>query len=321
MKISLNWKNRTPGADGTRIFRAQEPFDAASLPGVLDTVAGGVSTYDDSAVVSGERYYYRTQVFKGENTALSSQLEAWALPRTGPGPQQLMDGDLEVGFFGEVAATDFINGATLQSRFALPGALRNSDTNWFKFAYKGKILFTPVRPILQTVTWLDLYNAGVVYGTDDFGNQPFGLQVNQRRVITINGENFLVRLFEGRPKPVRPWANYGTDTSYPGRNTDSIGLEGSEWNDLMNRVVTNGLPFSLRKPPFIGAIPQNQVLDLGSCWTQDFDTGTKNLVRSQTLTNIGGAYAVTYSDTSYQIYVNSWNTFNPTWRPVLEWLP
>ncbi len=321
--ITLNWKNRSPSAEGTRIFRAPAPFDATSLPEPLATVGPGIERYDDAAVTYGERYYYRTQVFNGENTALSSQLEAWALARTGPGPQQLIDGDLEVGYFGEVASVDLINTASLASRFNITGSVSSADPQWMKFAYKGKILFIPTISILYGLSWKSLYDAGLVYGTDDFGdhNLPGLVGVNQRRVITINGENFLVRLLKGKPTRDTPWAFYGTNVSYPAYNTDVLGLEGCEWNDLINRMVNTAIPFTQRKPPFVGAKPTNQIQGNASSWVQEVQSSGKVLVRGQSLSTIGGGYEVDNFGTGYRIYTNSWGDYQVGWRPVLEWLP
>lgn len=65
-----------------------------------------------------------------------------------PGPKTLMYGDMNAGFFGVVPNSEFMPiGDIILELGSTIGTQRNEDTDWFKFASEGKILFRAVKPI------------------------------------------------------------------------------------------------------------------------------------------------------------------------------
>lgn len=139
-------------------------------------------------------------------------------PGTGPGPQELLAGDSSAGFYGEVPVEELIDGAALALETGLSaGTPINTTEPWLKFAYQGKTLFIAKKPYRHSLNWEDLYRAGLVYGTDDFGTNPLTNPVTQRKVIEVGSEQYIVRL----PR---------------GGDTDPTDTIGGEWADLLYRV-------------------------------------------------------------------------------------
>ena len=64
-----------------------------------------------------------------------------------PGPKMLMYGDMDAGFFGVVPNNEFmpVEDVILELG-STTGRQRNLETEWFKFASEGKILFKTVKP-------------------------------------------------------------------------------------------------------------------------------------------------------------------------------
>ena len=90
----------------------------------------------------------------------------------GPGPQVLTHGDMDEGYFGLLNSEDedYIepwklldavwevgasNKADLISQWGSKGngTLQNLDTPWLKFAYEDKVLITPMKPIVHSISW------------------------------------------------------------------------------------------------------------------------------------------------------------------------
>lgn len=336
MEIGLKWTGRSPTAEGRRIYRSDEPFDLASLPEPIATLDPSVETYVDPDVVGGGKYYYRTEVFKGANRALSSQLTADAIIRSGPGPQILADGDLEIGYYGTINDIDFINGASLATFIGLTAGTNYAAAGgWFKFAYKGKTLFIPVQPLRYGLSWADIYRAGAVYGIDGPGNPgAAGAGVNQQRIITINGERFLIRLMTGLG-PLGTFMVSSADTPTPNQYYyDVVGCDDSEWNDLMLRIINiTPKPIALRNAPFFAGaknIAETLVLSNygATALVQELIPNSSNSVvrgiynPSYGTMRSGFAQVVGGTTGTQNIGYNGSNISTPFgWRPVLEWLP
>lgn len=188
MEIKLTWDNPNTLYDGTYVYRSEEPLDVNNLPPAIADLPNGVTEYVDRDVVRGTKYYYRFGVYRGDDITVSGQKEVWALPYTGPGPQSLIAGDWETGYFGEVTAPELFTGEELAAMVGLQvGTLINNASSWFKFADKGKILYISKLPIRRSISWMDLFDLDCVYGTDELG----------KKVITKNRDDFIVRLMRG----------------------------------------------------------------------------------------------------------------------------
>lgn len=90
-----------------------------------------------------------------------------------PGNKTLLAGDRSAGFLGFVPASEVFTGTQLATEIGLSaGNAFNTETPWIKYIWKGKICFTPLKPIRYNLSWDSIYNAGAVYGTGDYGLLP-----------------------------------------------------------------------------------------------------------------------------------------------------
>ena len=243
----------------------------------------------------------------------------------GPGPQELVAGDMNAGYFGEVPASELYSGDRLAFELAVTeGVLQNSDAGWLKFARDGKVLFIAKQTFMHSVTWDHLYARGIVYGTDDDGKAPRGTPVNQRTVVEHGGNKFVVRLMTGAVADPFPESDslFFTDDMY---QMDIGG--GSEWNDLMYRVCTDvpsdpsvdGMAADRHGGPQIGdnwaSFPASS-LNIGSgngrnTWCQEQSDSSSTLRVNR---GVGGVAGFGRS--------GAYGTFSYLgWRPVLELIP
>lgn len=218
MDIQLNWTNPNTGEDGTRIYRSTSPMDPQNLPSPLATVGPGANSYTDDTVERYQTYYYRFEAFKGDDSSLSGEKKIAAMPYTGPGPQTLIAGDMRAGYFGTVqGGRDIFRASEFKEAAGITfgeGHWSNEYIRWWKFAWKNEILFIPFAPFCDYVSWQDIYQAGLVYGTDDNGVAPYGTPTNQYMEVTYGNDTFVPRLMTG-----------SVDTP-----------EDSEWDQLVARV-------------------------------------------------------------------------------------
>jgi hypothetical protein len=146
-----------------------------------------------------------------------------------PGPSTLIAGDMQAGYFGTVSANDFITGNALCSAIGLSAGISQfSNTDWLKFAYKGKIQFVAMKPIRYNLSWDRINSAGAIYGKN----------------ITIDGLTYKVRSFRG--------AEHDPTNSYADTDKDAIG---SEWNDLMLPIHAEATTGSWTHPQYVGTVP------------------------------------------------------------------
>ena len=90
-----------------------------------------------------------------------------------PGNNKLLAGSKNAGFLGFVPSAEFISGTALASALGISaGTSINADTPWIKYIWKGKVCFTPLKPIRHSTTWDDIYAAGAVYATGNEGTLP-----------------------------------------------------------------------------------------------------------------------------------------------------
>lgn len=208
----------------------------------------------------------------------------------------------EIGYYGEIPASDFFTGAELASLLNVTqGTLQNSNTDWFKFSIDGKTLFVPKQTIRHSISWDHLYSRGLVYGTDDNGIAPTGTPTNQLRVVSKDGFDYKVRLLTGVSNdPHDGTAGYDIPSS-----------QCSEWNELMYRVSTanpNGTSenFAMYTDAQLNITGGNGTYS----WTQEqYSAGSTSRV-------IRGYISVTYLDG----HTSSSAAYLRGWRVALELL-
>lgn len=140
-------------------------------------------------------------------------------PDSGPGSKTIYQGNEQEGYFGRVATAlmpslDEIGqaGGMLLQTGAENAAAKSATDLWLKFSNKGKTLFMPRLPLRTGVKWQELYECGLVYGTDDNGKYPSGAPRNQKAYVPMVEENgrkrwFKVRLISGmEADPGQPFA-------------------------------------------------------------------------------------------------------------------
>lgn len=149
-------------------------------------------------------------------------------PGSGPGQQWLQFGDEQLGFFGEVAASDMITNANLKTHLGLASGAVRADQGYLKFFYKGKVIFIGKNTFATSLTWNNLYAAGGIYGTNDNGKYPAATPVNQYKpLVWGNG---------GKSYRMVPRAM--TCAPEPFENSQDP-LSGNEYSDLLGRLFVN----------------------------------------------------------------------------------
>ena len=87
-----------------------------------------------------------------------------------PGPSLPTTGDKVNGFFGEIAANDFITGEALFALLGIStGVSINSLAGWLKVAKGSQMLIVSKMCIRHTISWNDLNALGLIYGRKEIG--------------------------------------------------------------------------------------------------------------------------------------------------------
>ena len=202
MPIKIDWTDPNTADDYT-IYRSASPIADGALPASLAVLPGGTLTYTDDTAVRNQLYYYRVASRKGTDVALTPNKALAYMPYTGPGPQVLLRGDWSFGYFGKMSMSDLFSTQECKNyvgNFAT-SAVENTDVSlgWLKFVYKGKILFIASQALYGTVTWEQLYRAGVIYGNfpsadwAPYAKTTFGT-IPQAKVVTKGDHSFVMRV-------------------------------------------------------------------------------------------------------------------------------
>lgn len=202
MPIKLDWIDHNVTAESRKVYRSTSKIDVGNLGVPLATLPGDALTYTDNTVQRGVTYYYVITSIQGDDEAPSAQYVIAYIPYTGPGPQALIRGTWELGYFGRVPIDDILGHAELVTACDMAGlATVNALTGnyWHKVVYKGKILFFPNLMVASTLSFQSLYQKGLVYGLEPSANWPAPIKtllgtVTQGKVISSGQHRFVVRL-------------------------------------------------------------------------------------------------------------------------------
>lgn len=305
MNLKLLWTNLNTVPVTVKVYRSDTPIDTANLPAPLATLAGGEVTYTDPTAVRGKFYYYVFESITANDRVVSQNYRFQAVPRLGPGPNELKYGDPNLGYFGSVMSSEFINTPSLRAAIGLTaGTIVAVSPTWHKFIRNGTVLFIPNTVLVSTITWNDLYLAGAVFGVNSNGNHQNGqTPTNQRKTVTIGPDTFLVRLMKGYSDDITKVVPAGV-VNEPEEFVN-------EYNDLVYPLV-KWVPNAQR---LVGVSAQNIIDTLlggGRVITQDQGAGgTPVTARSQASeSRLGLAIRGIYSSTT-----------GLGWLPVLELLP
>lgn len=207
MSIKLDWAGGSTDIDGYYVYRSETPMDPLAPPTPFATLPKTTKTWTDTNTPRGKLFYYRVSAYKGSEQAVTLQRAMAYVPYTGPGEPEIVSGDWEAGFFGEMPFDDLAgfamlnawSGGTLLSYTVKP-------TLWLKMAYKGKVLFIPNFPA-GTSTFSALYANGCVYGDLDpsliapYIKTALGEPVKAKKVV-IGEDEFILRTPRSRKDPL-----------------------------------------------------------------------------------------------------------------------
>lgn len=295
MKNTLNWVNRNTDEDGTNVYRSNAVIESVDGLTPVAVLPPGANSWEDTDVVQGQYYHYRLEVFKGEQKFLGINTPVLTQVSTGPGPQAILRGDWERGFFGEVTPADFVDHSEIVLLCGLSaiGANVAGSISWIKCARKGKILMYPMTPIRTGISWRALYDKGLVFGRDDNGPTAGSIgTVNQNVVIEVKGFRYQVRLMKGMPD--------GMDV------TDSGATQGAatEWHDVLLSLLTS-VPPEQTWGNLANYTDAQLAVSSNPRWMQEINTGgTTSWYRGSNYA--AAATNITNTSAAY------------TWQPVLE---
>lgn len=217
MPVKINWYNNTQGLEGQNIYRTEGKLDIVNPGTPLATVGAGVFTYTDETAIQGRYYNYAIGGVKGSDISLSDPIPVLYTSDTGPGPQSIVRGDWDFGYFGRLPIGDLIDATTLRDQLGITAtivtAAGTAATVWHKFAWKGKIVFFPDQYLWSTCAWKTLYDIGAVFGTAEVPahiKTAFGT-VAQNRVVSTGGRNYVFRLPTARDNPTNYAGRVGGD--------------------------------------------------------------------------------------------------------------
>lgn len=301
MTIRLSWPSQASKAlTAIEIYRKvghSATLDVNNPGSPIATVSGTATEYVEPVANLTEKtvYTYWVAAVKDTERLFSAPIVQGFFLDTGPGPQKLLMGDWYAGYFGQVSTTEFASRddimgpnsgltATQQAQFNTSGM-----SGWYKFVFKGRILFYPNRATgYRDIT--AIYNAGMVYGTDDAGGtRPNGVAaVTQNAMFTKGGYKYRVRL------------PYYTDYA----NAGGTDYDSGEWRNTMARMFGTTYNYSAFDQGKFSAQPS---LSAGSS-SSPSDSGSTAMAPLYTTTttmhNVGyNPYSITYdTNTSFTWY-------------------
>jgi hypothetical protein len=115
---------------------------------------------------------YKPYLLNQAKTYTDEQLSNNVVDTTGsPGAKILKAGNLFAGYFDIVQPEDFVSASDVITQLGLgsAGTALNLDTPWIKYLWQNNICFTTLKPIIRSISWDSIYDAGAVYATDDEG--------------------------------------------------------------------------------------------------------------------------------------------------------
>ena len=233
MALRLTWKNNNVRPVNVEIYRSETPLDRNALPAPVKTITDGASTWLDTGALLGKTYYYLLATVEGASKVFSVQRKVTVEHARGAGPNKLQWGDERFGYYGSLAAGEFLSLADFlaaaKNLTGLPTAA--IAPVWHKFIRHNKIIYVSDQ-LFGIARWIDLYNAGLVFGVKGPGPTPMlaGLTaVDQYCPISFKGDTYLPRLprgywdryedLEGLVAGNNPAISVGIWANFPGQNT------------------------------------------------------------------------------------------------------
>jgi hypothetical protein len=222
-------------------------------------------------------------------------------PDSGPGTKTLQYGNRTLGYFGEVSGAELFFGWEIGQAVGLQVGgdyVTYSGSQWFKFFRNNKVIYISRQQLKLNISWTDLYNAGLVYGTKGNGLYPVGAGVEQFNPM---------RKFDG----TRNW--FLVPRLPTGMGIDPIASDtsdGGEWAQLFGRVVNVNNPniaekWALNSTAYVSSTGPGQLL---SMVMETQSSNVANNWRRGGQGDLSSSAAIAKTTTSQ-------------WRPVLELIP
>lgn len=199
MAIILSWSNRGQAVTAVNIYRSGRRSESPTLLAELNTA---VESYTDDTSSRNTIYYYQVGLVIGGSEVKGAVIPVAEVSDPGPGPQTLISGTWEWGYFGKLKPDEFFTSATLRTLCPLGWpAYGTVISYWRKYALRGKVIYLPDVPIYQFTTAAQtaithLYNAGLLYGNGRSDKSPLitsSLTVLQDKKVALNGYEFCIR--------------------------------------------------------------------------------------------------------------------------------
>lgn len=314
MNLELSWDNVNVIPTTVKIYRDIVPIDRANLGTPIAIITDGSEKWIDTTAVRGTKYHYVFESTSAKDRVVSNNIEIYAVPRTGPGPQTLIAGDMEAGYFGDLTAGELFSSYDIIDQLQLPAwPVYTAYPSWAKLAYKGKVLFVPYNRLFSggaISNWKSLYDMGLVYGVDGPGPGHYqGTPVNQLRKMTKGREEFIVRL------PTGGGEGNGLITLPTTLTPLMQQTVGSEWDDLIY--------------PLCQWVPSTQRTVNWSNKTRDafnsfYSTVCQELMsddKTKFLTRGSSVYTTKDGLTFVNRYALTATDSSLCWRPVFELVP
>ncbi len=205
-----------------------------------------------------------------------------------------------VQFLGDRA--DIITYSDLSSALSFsPGTLNTADggNRWLEFIIDGRRLLVSKVSARYLVSWEQIYQAGLVYGTDDYGLSPSGTPTLQLRTVEIGGTVYKVRLLKG--------ADY--DPPRYASSDDPVGFQRSEWSRIFSTITPwTGYNDRILANYTAGQLGMGGGVSGRGSWVQEQASSVNNRVFRGfgSPLSVNSAAATTSTNAAYG------------WRPVLE---
>ena len=183
MAIYLSWVNPNPGVS-TFIFRSATAITEQSPGTQIAEVPSGTSVYTDNDAALGATYHYRLKAVVPPQTVWSKDVVASSTVDTGPGPQELIWGDMSFGYFGTIQDSDLGIPLTL---FGTPQYSR-----YYKVIRDGRILYVGAMMLgtgktASALIAAKVWNTGVVSLRGDAASTGGA-------IITVDNRKFAPRI-------------------------------------------------------------------------------------------------------------------------------
>lgn len=243
---------------GPTKFIASAPADAATVKDMLPSLNSQLGLQlvvddlanPDTALGAGTTIGSFVLTISAKSVAYTGSLTInWkrapvgVFPESGPGTKTMLFGSLEAGYFGTVPESVLFNKIAFYNAINdgetpdIAGATISPESTgfYFKFAYKNRFIFVPATPLMDTVSWMSIYNKNALYSPVQQNHLlPSGAtKVDQsQRILTVKEGS---KLWQLKPR----LAGAATDdpsatVSYTAAN------KGGEWYDLFRHTTKVG---------------------------------------------------------------------------------